>query len=124
MALVACRFRLFPLVLLVAWGVSGCASLPAGLVRDAQPGPVAAPAPQAGPDAPVLAALDDVVAGEPLTLPDGVRITAGEAYAAASGRLCRRVDLGHADGRSQRRLACSVGGNWTWVPAATPDYGN
>jgi hypothetical protein len=47
----------------------------------------------------------------------GVAVVAEPAYAAASGRSCRRLALGPSGGNaSEARLACSEGKGWFFVP--------
>jgi hypothetical protein len=70
------------------------------------------------------AALSPGVVAERLPrLANGATLRVGDetvvgdaAYAAASGRTCRRLQLTQGSGPTSDRLACSDGGAWFFVP--------
>jgi hypothetical protein len=59
----------------------------------------------------VLARLSDLPANEPQTI-EGLEVTAGEEYTAASGRVCRPVEISGAEAK----LACQSNHGWVFVP--------
>lgn len=71
------------------------------------------------PDSPaeraVLAQLDKIPADSPTEV-QGIHVVAGERYHAASGRICRGVDLQPSGARPAARVACTDGTNWFFVP--------
>jgi len=69
-------------------------------------------------DRAVLQAIDGMAVDAPTPLA-GHTVTAGPAYAAASGRACRTVSV---SGESVARLVCKIDGSWAFVPdvVATP----
>lgn len=114
---------LYPLICLVLGGITGCASLPdaqqTGAAADTAPEPV-----PSTPEGQLLNALAGAAAGVEILLPEGVRATADQSYAAASGRTCRQTRLSYHDGRVVQRLACEIDGRWQWVPAVTLTLGD
>jgi hypothetical protein len=63
----------------------------------------------------ILERLPRLANGAALRVGDGT-VVGDAAYAAASGRTCRRVQLTQGSGRKSDRLACSDGGAWFFVP--------
>lgn len=61
----------------------------------------------------LLERLDKLPEGELVSL-EGEQFRPGEIYAAASGRLCRFIEL---DSSPTTRLTCKNGENWVFVPA-------
>jgi hypothetical protein len=61
-------------------------------------------------EAAVLARAPQLPVGEPVDV-SGLRVVAAAPYSAASGRLCRELQLD-----DQLRLACSSDGGWVFVP--------
>jgi len=77
------------------------------LGRTVQPG---SPAERA-----VLAQLDKIPPDSPTTV-KGTEVVAGAPYHAASGRVCRGVDLKAGAGQVVTRVACTRGQEWFFVP--------
>jgi hypothetical protein len=68
------------------------------------------------PEGQILAALQNTAPGESISTTSGVYATAGETYAAASGRACRWVSVSHPERDLNRQLACLYGDGWRWAP--------
>jgi hypothetical protein len=94
-------------------------ALPSGLAACASAPPAAAWSPELAPstleatspaEAAVLARAPQLPVGEPVDV-SGLRVVAAAPYSAASGRLCRELQLD-----DQLRLACSSDGGWVFVP--------
>ena len=115
------RLPAYLLLALSLAGLGGCASMADMASGDA----AAAGAPvvtiPATPEGQVLGLLGSAASGERVALMDGVQATAGQTYAAASGRACRWVTLTYPAGSHSRRLACVVGGAWQWVATVNAD---
>lgn len=62
----------------------------------------------------VLTRLEKLEPGSEVAI-GGARVTAGEAYFAASGRTCREVYI-RGKGPERARLACLVDAAWAFVP--------
>ncbi len=78
----------------------------------------------ATPEGQILAALQNTAAGESILTATGVSATAGDAYAAASGHLCRWVSLNYPGEAVSRQLACLYGGAWRWAAPVIVRSGN
>lgn len=129
------RFPITPLaamlLLLATAGLSGCASMPdlASMMGapveapDQNADADATPALPADPDQQALGRLDDLAAGASLGLTNGATAVVEPTYTAASGRLCRWVDMRYANGSDNRRLACRHAGGWRWSAGVLPGQG-
>jgi hypothetical protein len=102
---------------LSAWVLAG--ALTAGVAACASAPPAAAWSPELAPstleatspaEAAVLARAPELPVGEPVEV-SGLHVVAQAPYSAASGRLCRELQL-----NEQLRLACSSDGGWVFVP--------
>ena len=101
------------------------AALLAGCQTGATGGQALAPAtPDGQSGSPALAAIAAAPAGaaqvaDDPTLGGAVRIDVLTAYAAASGRSCKRVAIRRqADGAQFSRVACLGPGGWYWTAAS------
>lgn len=115
------RFPVYLFLVLGLGGIGGCASLFEPGVTDAAPAGAPVLTIPATPEGQVLGLLGSAASGERVALMDGVQATAGQTYAAASGRACRWVTLTYPAGSHSRRLACVVGGAWQWVATVNAD---
>lgn len=126
MSPIAERVRLLSLMVFSAILLNGCASiggLGAGDEERAADGAevVDKTLDPMSPEGQVLAALQTTAAGEPILTTSGVHATAGETYAAASGRACRWVSVNYPERNPGRQLACLYGDAWRWAaPVLVP----
>lgn len=63
----------------------------------------------------LLAACSEAPLGEPVIAPDGSG-SASVAYAAASGLVCRNVEMGSPSAGAGQNLVCGDGVEWFFVP--------
>jgi len=66
-----------------------------------------------GKDAELIALIAGMQTGESYAI-DGMTVESGQAFTAASGRLCKYITLRSMDGtgKARSRLACQDGTNW------------
>jgi hypothetical protein len=102
-------------VVLASLGLVGCgpstSQSDAVYARSIEPGSVA---PRDEAERAVLAQLSQIPADKEQTI-HGRKVVAGQEYAAASGRICRKVQISGKSGVSSR-LACMDRGAWVFVP--------
>jgi hypothetical protein len=71
----------------------------------------------AGQDAGLIAVVASMQAHETSAI-DGMRVESGQAFSAASGRLCKYITLSQPDnpGKATTRLACQDNHGWFFAP--------
>lgn len=108
---------LAPLVL------NGCAVFSTAQTPDSPAAPVVERSVPENPAEALLQRMAGLPAGQPVAL-EGEVWTPGRLYSAASGRLCRSVEVDSRASGSETRLACrSEDGDaavWAWYPVVAP----
>lgn len=61
----------------------------------------------------ILKRLQSLPAGQSETI-EGHTVTIGDSYSAASGRICRKIDISGA--RQEQSLVCLMAEGWAFVP--------
>lgn len=120
---VARRFSVLTAGVLLGLSLSACAGKSKG--ESAPPAGISTlGAPVSEAEAAVLASIPREGTEQTYALADGTTVTVGPIYDSASGRRCRRVDLGTA-AEAEHRLACAGAGaggesEWFFVPVIFP----